>query len=121
MGITIIRWIIALPIIVGAVLFALAHPDPVSVTWNPLEPAVELPLYFVSLVFLAVGFLLGAFVAWLGMGKVRKERRQQRKTIKKLEKDINTANEKVIDILTKYKPANGQALTQKAINDDDTD
>ena len=104
MGMTITRWIVALPLIVGAVLFALAHPDPVSVTWNPFEEAVQLPLYFVALAFLGIGFLLGAFIAWLGMGKVRRERRQQRKTIKKLEKDINAANEKMIETLSKMKP-----------------
>lgn len=103
MGMTFIRWIIALPLIVGAVLFALAHPDLVSITWNPFAPPVELPLYFVTLMFLGAGFLLGAFVAWLGMGKVRKERRQQRKTIKKLQKDIDDANEKIMEALSQKK------------------
>lgn len=114
-----IRWIIALPLIVGAVLFALAHPDPVTITWNPFEEAIELPLYFVALAFLGIGFLLGVFVAWLGMGKVRKERRQQRKTIKKLEKDINIANEKMIETLSKMKPGNYHALPDTVIENDD--
>lgn len=115
-----IRWIIALPIIVGAVLFALAHPDPVSITWSPFEPKIELPLYFVALVFLGGGFVLGAFIAWIGMGKTRKERRQQKKTIRKLEKDINDANEKMMETLSRHKPENYQALPNTAIDDDDT-
>ncbi|MCI5061030.1 MAG: LapA family protein [Alphaproteobacteria bacterium] len=97
-----LRWILALPLIVGAVLFALAHPTPVPVTWNPFEPAIDLPLYFVALSFFGVGFILGAFISWLGMGKVRKERRQQRKQIKKLEKDIHAANEKMMETLSKH-------------------
>lgn len=105
-----LRWIIALPIIVGAVLFALAHPDPVLITWNPAEPAKELPLYFVVFTFLGSGFLLGVLITWLGMGHIRKERRQQRKTIRKLEKDINEANEKLMETLSKSAPPSLQAL-----------
>lgn len=93
-----IKWIIALPIIVGAVLFAVANPETVSISWNPFTAPIDLPLYFVALVFLGAGFLLGALVAWFGMGKVRKDRRHQRKQIKELEKDINIANEKIMEL-----------------------
>ncbi len=122
MGMTFIRWIIALPLIVGTILFALAHPDSVSITWNPFEPAIELPLYFVSLLFLGTGFLLGAIMTWISMGKLRKERRAQRKIIKTLEKDLNKANEKIIDILSKKKTTqqeqkNIQTLSHTTIED----
>lgn len=106
-----IRWILALPIIVGAVLFALAHPDTVSVTWNPFEPPVNLPLYFVALIFLGGGFLLGTFVAWLSMSSVRQDRRRQRKEIKKLEKDIDEANKKIIEVLAEKKSLKTDPLT----------
>jgi len=98
-----IRWILALPIIVGAILFALAHPNHVSVTWSPFEPPIDLPLYFVALMFLGGGFLLGTFVTWLGMGSVRQDRRRQKKEIKNLEKDIDEANKKIIEILAEKK------------------
>lgn len=83
----ILKWIIALPFIMGAVLFALEHPQKVPVTFNPFSDPIELPLYFVALMFLATGFLLGAFMAWFGMGKVRKDRRQYKKDIKTLTKE----------------------------------
>ena len=85
----------------GAVLFALAHPESVTLTLNPLENPVELPLYVVSFFFLGLGFLIGALLAWIGMSGVRSERRQQKKTIRKLEKDINEANEKLMETLAK--------------------
>ncbi|HPD82285.1 MAG TPA: LapA family protein [Alphaproteobacteria bacterium] len=115
-----IRWIIALPIIVGAVLFALANPAIVSVTWSPFHSAIDLPLYFVALAFLGAGFLLGAFVAWIGMGKVRKDRRQQKKTIKQLEKDINAANEKIMTLSTASHKSNNQiaALSDNTLEHD---
>ena len=90
-----LRWIIALPFIIGAVLFALAHPEKVSVTLNPLQDAVELPLYFVALLFLGIGFILGALVAWLGMSQTRKERRQYKKEVKTLTKEADKQNKKI--------------------------
>lgn len=111
-----IRWIIALPIIVGAVLFALANPVVVSVTWSPFHSPINLPLYFIALAFLGGGFLLGAFVAWISMGKVRRERRQQKKTIKQLEKDINAANEKIMTLSTASHKSNNQVITPLSDN-----
>lgn len=90
-----LRWIIALPFIIGAVLFALAHPEKVSVTLNPLQAPVELPLYFVALLFLGIGFILGALVAWLGMSQNRKERRQYKKEVKTLTKENEKLGKKI--------------------------
>lgn len=89
-----IRWIIALPFIVGAVLFALANPETVSVTINPFVPPVKLPLYFIALLFLGIGFLLGAIIAWFGMSDVRKEKRAYKKDVKNLTKEIEELKEK---------------------------
>lgn len=115
-----LKWILALPFIVGAVLFALAHGDMVTITWSPFEEPVTLPLYFVSLAFLGAGFLLGALIMWLSMGKLRQERRTQKKRIKQLEKDINDANEKVMEILAKQKTSSSRdaLLINEAIEND---
>jgi len=104
------RWILALPIIVGVVLFALAHPEPVEVSLTPFNEPKSLPLYFVVILFLGIGFLLGAFVAWIGMIPVWKDRRSQRKTIRKLEQDLNEANEKLINELSRQRDEDDKAL-----------
>ena len=100
---SIIRWIISLPLIVGAIFFALEHPDIVSITWSPTQEPIELPLYFVVLIAIGTGFLLGAAITWLSMGNLRKERRQQKKLIKRLEKDIHDADEQLNDYLRSNK------------------
>lgn len=100
---SILRWIIALPIIVGAVLFAFSNPAIVTIHWSPFHDPADLPLYFIALAFLGVGFLIGAFMAWIGMGKTRAERRQYKRDNKQLEKDINEANEKLTEALAKQK------------------
>jgi len=102
-----LRLIFALPLVVGAVLFALAHPEKVSLTYSPLSDPIELPLYFVALTFLGIGFLLGVFSTWLGMGKLRKERRAYKKDVKKLTKEnekLNAEKIKAEDELQKQNP-----------------
>lgn len=91
----IVKWIFALPFIVGAVLFALAHPTPVVLTYSPFAEPIELPLYFVALLFLGIGFLLGAFMAWLGMGDTRKQKRAYKKEVKLLNKDTEKLKENI--------------------------
>ena len=93
---TFLRWMAAVPIIATAVLFALAHPQPVDFYWSPVNPPLTLPLYALALGLTAIGFVLGALAAWLGMSRVRRERRAQKKIIKTLEKDLAAANENII-------------------------
>ena len=96
-----LRWILALPFIAGAVWFALAHPQSVSVMVNPVKDPIELPLYFVVLLFLAIGFIFGAFMAWIGMGKTRQERRAFKKEVKNLNKEIEVLKNEKMDLIVK--------------------
>ena len=90
-----LRGLLALPLIIGIVAFSITHTTSVPVILNPFEPPTELPLYIVALGFLAIGVLLGSIVAWINMGNTRKEKRIQRKKIKKLEKHIESLENKI--------------------------
>lgn len=92
-----------LPIILLVIFFALANPTPTEITWSPFSEAVTLPLYFIVVFFLCLGFLIGALIAWVGMLPSWKEKRNLKKQNAKLEKDINKANEKLIEELSKDK------------------
>jgi hypothetical protein len=92
----ILKWLAALPIIVAAVLFALAHAQPVEFYWSPVNDPLILPLYALALGLCAIGFILGALATWLGMGHLRHDRRVQKKTIKQLEKELAAANENIL-------------------------
>jgi uncharacterized integral membrane protein len=109
-----IKWILALPLIIGAVLFAMAHAQTVTVTWNPLKPEMELPLYVVTFLFLGIGILIGMLLAWISMSNVRKERRQLKKENKQLERDINATNEKLIEELANKKSQNVPEVIEHA-------
>jgi uncharacterized membrane protein YciS (DUF1049 family) len=97
----VLRWILALPIIIGVILFAVGNPQQVEVTWSPFHDPIQARLYFIVLMFLGIGFLLGAFIAWINFIPVLQERRTQRKTIRKLEQDVNSCNQKLIDELSR--------------------
>ncbi len=113
----ILRWIITLPFIIGAVAFAIAHPEGVSITFSPFIAPIELPLYAVTLLFLLVGFFLGILMGWLGMSQTRKERRQYKKEVKvltkdkeKLENDIEKLEEKLSKEVSKSNPTSKQII-----------
>lgn len=116
----ILRWIFAVPLIIAAVLFALAHADLVAFYYSPFNDPLIVPLYMLALGLCAVGFVLGALATWLGMGSLRHDRRAQRKTIKQLEKDLAAANENVIktkeEAIEAYKKALDAAPTHKTGN-----
>jgi uncharacterized integral membrane protein len=90
---TLLAWLLTLPCIVAAVGFALYNPQISPVTLSPFRPAIEMPLYVPVLGAVAFGFIFGAIMTWAAMGRLRQERREQRKRIKALEKQIEAANQ----------------------------
>lgn len=90
-----IRFILGLLTTVCVAMFAVMNRGDVSITWNPLSDdfSVILPVYIVVLVSLALGFVFGGFIVWLNGGRLRKEKRQQRREIKILEKEVGRLKE----------------------------
>ena len=87
----ILRWIIGFVVTVAAAGFAVINRHNTEIYWNPVgEDVLDVPVWLVALGFMALGFLLGGFVVWMNSGKVRSERRKQKKEIKKLEKEVGT-------------------------------
>ncbi len=70
------------------VVFAVLNRADVSVFLSPVHDSVTMPIYVVSFVFMASGFVFGMIITWLNMSGVRKEKRRQRKEIKILQKEI---------------------------------
>lgn len=78
-------WLLTLPLTVVVVAFALANRTFVAVDLWPFEP-VSVPVFLLVLSSLLVGFLLGALIMWLSLGKQRRRARAQRGQIAKLER-----------------------------------
>jgi len=87
--------LIALPLLAGVVLFTLNNEEQVPVTLNPFEAAYEMPLYIICLLFLSGGFIFGSVLTWLSDSDIRKDRRAQKKKVKKLEKKLNEQQERL--------------------------
>jgi len=89
-----LKWLFALPFIFGAIAFTVANPDSIDVIWSPMHEKLTLPLYALILGCMAVGFLLGSIGTWLGMGKLRSERRAFKRENKALSKEIKALKSK---------------------------
>lgn len=85
---TVIRWLITLPVVVVAVAFCVANTKTAAIVWSPLHEAVEVPLYVIGLGALTLGFVWGVLLMGLQALRLRLEARRQRKTIQRLEKQL---------------------------------
>jgi uncharacterized integral membrane protein len=121
-----IRGIIGLAFAVLFAIFAVANRQNVDIVWHPVLPAVSLPLYIVALGLLAIGFILGGFMAWLKSVPVRVQKTVQSRKIKKLEKELGAVKEKETkeSLISKLPPAsepavqNWNALPRNGTDDD---
>jgi uncharacterized integral membrane protein len=72
------RLLLASPLILLAVLFALSNTAPARVGLWPTDLAVEAPLSLLVLVAMAIAFLLGALATWfVGVGARLRARRAE--------------------------------------------
>ena len=70
------------------VLFAVSNRESVAVGLWPLPVVVEVPLFFVALVALLVGFVLGELAAWVAARRWRREVRRRGRRIEALENEL---------------------------------
>jgi uncharacterized integral membrane protein len=88
---TLFAWLLTLPCLVGAIVFAVNNPEPIEVVFNPFKEALLIPVYVPVLTAIAFGFLFGSLMTWAAMGRLRAEKREQAKRIKILEKELQAA------------------------------
>jgi uncharacterized integral membrane protein len=72
------RLIIAIPLLIILVVFALSNTAPVQVGFWPTGLALAVPLSVAVLVGMAIAFLLGGLVVWVNeLGQRRRARRAE--------------------------------------------
>ena len=81
-----ILWIITLPLVIIAAIFAVANRGPVDVSLWPFD-TVTLPLYLFLLGSLFVGLIVGGTVAYLSAGGIRARAREARYRAEMLERE----------------------------------
>ena len=82
------RWIAGFLIITLFAGFAAFNRQEVTLYYSPVHDPLNWPLYALVLGFAAIGFMIGALVVWISDGKIRREKRLQKKQIKKLENEL---------------------------------
>lgn len=90
-----IYWLIAAPLIVIAVLFALSNRDFVDLQIWPLPFVLPAPVYLVALGGLAVGFFAGGFVAWFGAGRSRARARAAERAVRARDVELEELRRRV--------------------------
>ena len=82
------RLLVALPVGLLVILFAVSNRGMVEVTLDPLPGAVSLPLALIVLGMGLVGFVAGGLVVWLGQGRHRRLAREARRHVEALKAEL---------------------------------
>jgi putative membrane protein len=107
--------LIAIPLALLVVLFAVSNRAPIAVELFPLPDQLVLPLYLLVLPLVALSFLLGALLMWVLGHPARALARREAVRAQKLEKEL--ANLRVAALGLDAPPASGSrtALVSSAV------
>jgi putative membrane protein len=83
-----LRWILSSLLAVLAVFFVLSNPARVSLALEPLPWQMDMPVYLVVVISLAVGWLFGTAITWLQGGGTRHDLRRSRRQVRDLENQL---------------------------------
>ena len=86
-----VNWAVTLVAAVLLIPFALSNRKPVSLGFWPLPFSIDLPLYFLVLLMLLAGFVIGAVATWIGLRRIRRELRRRRRRAEALERELVAA------------------------------
>lgn len=90
-----LSWIITLPLLAIAVIFAIQHRQRVALDLWPLPLQVEPPLYLLVLAAIFVGFVVGGVLTWLAQSRHRALARERRHRIGELERELTQRDRKI--------------------------
>jgi uncharacterized integral membrane protein len=94
-SVRILSWIVAAPIVILVVLFAVSNLDSITLRLKPFPDELTLPIWLLTLIQLFVGFLLGAIVTWIGDRRRRRETRLLNRRTAELEQSLAEAEKKL--------------------------
>src|SRR3569833_2764724 len=87
----IVGWVVLVPLSVVLIVFALANRQLTVVNFNPFVPAETLgaPDVGVPLFLVLVAVARGGVATWLAQGAIRRERRQLRRQMERLGRELD--------------------------------
>ena len=86
-----VGWLLALPVMLLAVVFAVANRHDLRLELWPLPWSLDLPAYLAVLGPLVAGMILGGAVAWIAGHRARAAARHHRRRAESLERQLAAA------------------------------
>ncbi|MBK8906797.1 MAG: DUF1049 domain-containing protein [Rhodospirillales bacterium] len=80
-------WIIAIPLALAIIIFAVNNGAMVDLDTWPLPYTPQVPVFAIGLIGLFIGFLFGGIVAWLRAGKTRRRSRDLYRRVESDQRD----------------------------------
>jgi uncharacterized integral membrane protein len=93
----ILSWIVAAPIVILVLLFAVSNREPITLRLLPFPLDLTMPIWLLTLIVLFVGFLLGAIVTWIGDRRRRRETRLLIRRAAELEQSLAAAQKQAAE------------------------
>ncbi len=84
-----LSWILTLPLMVVAVVFAIANREAVTLDLWPLEISIQAPLFVMVLGSIVVGLFAGGAAVWFSGGQARRRARAARRQVAELERELS--------------------------------
>lgn len=84
----ILAWLTGVPVLAGAVLFALANRGSVTLSFWPSSYTLTGPVFVAVFACILAGVFLGGTAAWLAHGRKRALLRERAREIRRLEGEI---------------------------------
>jgi len=84
-----LSWILTLPLMVVAVVFAIANREAVTLDLWPLEISIQAPLFLMVLGSIVVGLFAGGAAVWFSGGQTRRRARAARRQVAELERELS--------------------------------
>jgi uncharacterized integral membrane protein len=93
--------LIVIPVAAVLIVLALANRDAVTLSIDPFTPAtsiysIQLPLFIVILVSVAIGLVIGSVADWLQQGRYRREARHGRAELRRLEAEAELRRQQTV-------------------------
>jgi len=96
-SVRILSWIVAAPIVILVLWFAVSNLGPITLRLWPLPFDLTIPIAVLTLIQLFIGFLLGAIVTWIADRHRRRENRLLNRRNTELEQSLAATRKQATD------------------------
>jgi uncharacterized integral membrane protein len=103
-----LSWILLLPIVIAAVVLAIANRHAVPVNFDPLPFAYDIPLFAIVLAAIFVGLIIGFTASWLAAHKWRRMARERGRRLSDLERETKRLKAQLATPTARSAPAHGR-------------